>query len=136
LVLQEFLKSPNSTLFITAFEWLFILTVVVLFMLPHCADAAVWEGAGDGNNDHTIPIMDCAVGNIDYKELLEMTAQDGMVTEQEQVLLALNCQNLIRLAMAEHGFRMTEAAVEQFQLYDSVLTRYLMRAHRHDDQAQ
>lgn len=136
MVLQEFFKSPNSTLFITAFEWLFILTVVVLFMLPHRADAAVWEGAGNGNNDHTIPIMDCAVGNTDYKELLEMTTQDRMVTEQEQVLLALNCQNLVRLAMVENRLRMSEAAVEQFELYDRVLTRYLMRAQKHDDQAQ
>jgi hypothetical protein len=118
------------------FEWLFILTVVVLFMLPHRADAAVWDGAGDGNNDHTIPIMDCAVGNLDYRELLEMTTQDGRVTEREQVLLAVNCQNLVRLAMAEHGFRMPEAVVEQFELFDRVLTRYLMRAQRHDDQAQ
>jgi hypothetical protein len=105
-------------------------------MLPHNADAAVWEGAGNGNNDHTIPIMDCAVGNSDYRGLLEMTTQDGRVTEREQILLALNCQNLIRLAMAEHRFTMQEAAIKQFELFDRVLTRYLMRAQRHDDQAQ
>ena len=111
--------------------------IVLVFLVPSFARAAVWQGAGDGKNDHVVPIMDCILGNPDYRGLFEMTSQDGVITEGEQELLAINCQNIVRLVLAGEGPVSPQGNLRQyFEWSDSVLTRFLMRGQRHDDQAQ
>jgi len=136
--LSSFPRRCIQTLFNTSLtEWFFALVIVLVFLVPSFARAAVWEGAGDGNNDHVVPIMDCILGNPDYRGLFEMTAQDGMVTEREQELLAINCQNIIRLVLAGEGPVSPQGNMRQyFEWSDSVLTKFLRREQRRGDQAQ